>query len=111
METGGAKSPKLLVYSRRKLNQKSSDPETLHGQESDLNINPENKSGAEFEAENQQAKSRAECEPLNDSVYQRDIGLQSHDVSLYLPIALRKGTRSCTQHPISQFVSYEKTIT
>ncbi|KAE8661188.1 hypothetical protein F3Y22_tig00116937pilonHSYRG00044 [Hibiscus syriacus] len=26
--------------------------------------------------------------------------------SIYLPTALRKGTRSCTQHPISQFVSY-----
>ncbi|KAK8365622.1 hypothetical protein V6Z11_A02G067900 [Gossypium hirsutum] len=27
--------------------------------------------------------------------------------SIYLPIAVRKGTRSCTQHPISRFVSYE----
>ena len=26
---------------------------------------------------------------------------------LHLPIALRKGTRACTQHPISHFVSYE----
>ncbi|KAG8497290.1 hypothetical protein CXB51_008531 [Gossypium anomalum] len=26
--------------------------------------------------------------------------------SIYLPIAVRKGTRSCTQHPISRFVSY-----
>ncbi|KAK5770436.1 hypothetical protein PVK06_046586 [Gossypium arboreum] len=26
--------------------------------------------------------------------------------SIYLPIAVRTGTRSCTQHPISQFVSY-----
>ena len=27
---------------------------------------------------------------------------------LHLPIALRKGTRTCTQHPISQFVSYDR---
>ncbi|KAK8290339.1 hypothetical protein V6Z12_D07G254400, partial [Gossypium hirsutum] len=26
--------------------------------------------------------------------------------SIYLPIVVRKGTRSCTQHPISRFVSY-----
>ena len=27
---------------------------------------------------------------------------------LYLPIAVRKGVRSCTQHPMSKFVSYQK---
>src|SRR6202034_3622440 len=27
---------------------------------------------------------------------------------LHLPIALRKGVRACTQHPISQFVSYDR---
>ena len=27
--------------------------------------------------------------------------------NLYLPIALRKGVRSCTMHPISHFVSYK----
>ena len=27
---------------------------------------------------------------------------------LHLPIALRKGTRACTQHPIAHFVSYER---
>jgi hypothetical protein len=30
------------------------------------------------------------------------------DNSDNLPIALRKGVRSCTQHPISQFVSYDR---
>ncbi|KAG8501038.1 hypothetical protein CXB51_003111 [Gossypium anomalum] len=33
-----------------------------------------------------------------------EVSLQSP--SIYLPIVVRKGTRSCTQHPISQFVSY-----
>ena len=27
---------------------------------------------------------------------------------LHLPIALRKGTRACTHHPISHFVSYDR---
>ena len=27
---------------------------------------------------------------------------------LYLPIAFRKGTRACTQHPTAHFVSYER---
>ena len=27
---------------------------------------------------------------------------------LHLPIALRKGTRACTQHPISHFVYYDR---
>ena len=30
---------------------------------------------------------------------------------LYLPIALKKGTRACTQHPIAHFVSYERLST
>ena len=30
-----------------------------------------------------------------------------YDPSLELPIALRKGTRSCTKHSISNYVSYE----
>ena len=34
----------------------------------------------------------------------------SNDLStdLYLPIALRKGKRSCTSHPLSKHVSYSK---
>ncbi|KAK3024584.1 hypothetical protein RJ639_044326 [Escallonia herrerae] len=32
----------------------------------------------------------------------------TEDVDLDLPIALSKGIRTCTQHPISKFVSYEK---
>ncbi|KAA0031718.1 Beta-galactosidase [Cucumis melo var. makuwa] len=33
--------------------------------------------------------------------------LDKYDPSLNLPIALRKGTRSCTKHSISNYVSYE----
>ena len=29
---------------------------------------------------------------------------------LNLPIAVRKGTRACTQHPIGKFVSHEKLL-
>ena len=30
------------------------------------------------------------------------------NTDIYLPIAVRKGVRSCTKHPMSQYVSYEK---
>lgn len=37
-----------------------------------------------------------------------DTNFLSENPNLDLPIALRKGTRLCTQHPISRFVSYEQ---
>lgn len=37
-----------------------------------------------------------------------DTNFQSENPDLDLPIALQKGTSSCTQHPISMFVSYEQ---
>ena len=33
--------------------------------------------------------------------------LDEYDPSHDIPIALRKGTRSCTKHPICNYVSYE----
>ena len=33
---------------------------------------------------------------------------QAHPNDLHLPVALRKGTRTCTHHPISYFVSYDR---
>ena len=46
----------------------------------------------------------------SDNLVAENPGEQSSDLSgdLYLPIALRKGVRSCTQHPISKYVSYKK---
>ncbi|MFV0960739.1 reverse transcriptase domain-containing protein, partial [Klebsiella pneumoniae] len=48
---------------------------------------------------------------LDDPSPQEEIDLQKNmnkDEDEELPIALRKGTRSCTQHPISNFISYSK---
>ena len=33
--------------------------------------------------------------------------IRKYDSSIDLPIVLRKGTRSCTKHSISNYVSYE----
>nr|ADN34014.1 reverse transcriptase [Cucumis melo subsp. melo] len=44
----------------------------------------------------------------NNKVEQGHTGkIDKYDPSLDLPIALRKGTRSCTKHSISNYVSYE----
>ena len=34
--------------------------------------------------------------------------IQAPSVELHLPIALRKGTRACTRHPISHFISCDR---
>ncbi|KAG8491054.1 hypothetical protein CXB51_014208 [Gossypium anomalum] len=62
----------------------------------------------------QEVYSRRNCSPKTDTAV--PIASPTEDCSktevsppspsIYLPIAVRKGTRSCTQHPISQFVSY-----
>ena len=44
----------------------------------------------------------------NNEVEQGHTGkLDKYDPSLDLPISLRKGSRSCTEHSISNYVSYE----
>ena len=55
----------------------------------------------------------ATSSPLPFSLSDDDLG-NSSDISspentdLDVPIAIRKGVRSCTQHPISNFVSYSR---
>lgn len=34
-------------------------------------------------------------------------GMETNITDLNVPVALRKGTRSCTHHPVSNFVEYE----
>ena len=41
-----------------------------------------------------------------DSYLPNESGKPSPILDLNMPIALRKGVRSCTQHPISKFISY-----
>lgn len=36
---------------------------------------------------------------------------EDHDASMDISIALRKGTRSCTQHPLRNFVTYNNLST
>ncbi|KAA0043289.1 reverse transcriptase [Cucumis melo var. makuwa] len=43
----------------------------------------------------------------NEAEYGHIGKLDKHDPYLDLPIALKKGTRSCTKHSISNYVSYE----
>ncbi|KAI3450101.1 hypothetical protein Pfo_006766, partial [Paulownia fortunei] len=46
-------------------------------------------------------------ESINNSGNSNSSSSHDHD-NLELPIALRKGTRTCTLHPISNFVTYKK---
>ena len=70
--------PNLFTYSRRRNNDITTLP---HPCTSNLEVDP----------------TALVIEPDNGNTL---------DASLNLPIAIRKGTRSCTNHPISNFVSY-----
>lgn len=80
METGGVncKSPKLLVHSCRKLNQKSSEANTLYGDDTGLNLSTDHESEV------------VKGQLLDNSIQPTDDGLD-------LPIALRNVIGSCTQ--------------
>ena len=69
----------LRVYSRRQRNNQTMNPQ--HSQEANPMVDPL---------------------PLDES------GNNHSNTDLDIPIALRKGIRSCTQHPISKFISYSK---
>ncbi|KAL1151664.1 hypothetical protein V6Z11_A09G057500 [Gossypium hirsutum] len=61
-----------------------------------------------------QVYSRRNCSPKTDTAVPiasptedcSETEVSPPSPSIYLPIAVQKGTRSCTQHPISRFVSY-----
>ncbi|KAL0550799.1 hypothetical protein IC582_009862 [Cucumis melo] len=61
-----------------------------------------------MEEKNRDDETKVRIETSNDEVEQ---GLtrkfDEYDPSLDIPIALRKGTRSCTKHPICNYVSYD----
>ena len=54
--------------------------------------------------QNQESNPRSES-PHN-SIQETEVYDTPNDLDM--PIALRKGVRSCTQHPISNFISYNK---
>lgn len=75
-----SKQPELQVYSRKKKSQANKEI-----------MNPTHSH---------------EDEPMVESHSPNESGKFSHIPDLDMPIALRKGVRSCTHHPISKFISY-----
>ncbi|KAL0554267.1 hypothetical protein IC582_008184 [Cucumis melo] len=60
------------------------------------------------EEKNSGDETEVRIETSNNEAKQGHTGkLDKYDPSLDLPIALRKGTRSCTKHSISNYVSYK----
>ncbi|KAA0036818.1 Cysteine-rich RLK (RECEPTOR-like protein kinase) 8 [Cucumis melo var. makuwa] len=61
-----------------------------------------------MEEKNRDDETEVRIETSNDEAEQGHTRkLDEYDPSLYIPIALRKGTRSCTKHPICNYVSYD----
>jgi len=88
------KNSELLTYSRRK--HKESNPDPLQGQESELRDKP-----TSYECPgNNQTDS---CQPVQ---FISNSSFESYD-DLNIPIATRKGVRSCTKHLMSNYVSYK----
>ncbi|RVW30881.1 Retrovirus-related Pol polyprotein from transposon TNT 1-94 [Vitis vinifera] len=83
--TQHANNIELHVYSRRKRPREELEDHTILEQ-------------------NQESNPRSES-PSN-SIQETKVYDTPND--LYMPIALRKGVRSCTQHPISNFISYDR---
>ena len=82
----------LLVFSRRKKTKKKAEPSTAHKQSQDSTHNLE----------------LIEVHPGNTSptLAVADIP-KFENIDLDLPIAVRKGVRSCTQHLIGKYVFYD----
>ncbi|KAL4025768.1 hypothetical protein IC575_014173 [Cucumis melo] len=61
-----------------------------------------------MEEKNRDDETEVRIETSNDEAEQGHTRkLDEYDLSLDIPIALRKGTRSCTKHPICNYVSYD----
>lgn len=86
------KQKELLVYSRKQKSHKETEfcPSSRHCQESAPGVQP------------------AETHTGNVTPISQEIEVSDYSNDLDLPIALRKGKRTCTQHPIGNFVSYDK---
>ncbi|KAA0039144.1 Beta-galactosidase [Cucumis melo var. makuwa] len=61
-----------------------------------------------MEEKNREDETEVRIETSNDEDEQSHTRkLDEYDPSLEIPIALRKGTKSCTKHPICNYVSYD----
>ena len=83
----------LLTYSKRKKTRKEAELLTLPQQSQDSNRIPE-------------PRETHQGNILSDPTNSEDSSQEFFDLNL--PIAMRKGVRSCTQHPIGKFVSYDR---
>ena len=81
--------PELQIYTRRKPQRSTIDPNISPAidQSAPLNDGPPMNDGPPFTKGN--SKSTLELSDLD------------------VPIALKKGTRSCTNHPIAKYLSYQ----
>ena len=91
------RNTELRVYTRRENRQKSREPTVPSAQvQSDASGNePINTSGT------------LDYSLPNVVSIPNELSIQK-DLDLDIPIAIRKGTRSCTNHPISKYLSYGK---
>ncbi|CAM8951545.1 unnamed protein product [Rhodiola kirilowii] len=65
------------------------------------------KKGGSNPQHRQESDQRLDHEVHDDCSYSQGNFESNHSSKLDLPIALRKGTRSCTKYPLSNFVSYK----
>ncbi|RVW15332.1 Retrovirus-related Pol polyprotein from transposon TNT 1-94 [Vitis vinifera] len=89
-------SKEVIVYSRKNLKEKPEKPPQKE---------PEDSTPPKQNQELDQDPSNPNSQPGN-TIY--DLNSNNDLDDLDQPIALRKGVRSCTQHPISNHVSYGK---
>ncbi|RVW21058.1 Retrovirus-related Pol polyprotein from transposon TNT 1-94 [Vitis vinifera] len=89
-------SKEVIVYNRKNLKEKPEKPPQKE---------PEDSTPPEQNQELDQDPSNPNSQPGN-TIY--DLNSSNDLDDLDRPIALRKGVRSCTQHPISNHVSYGK---
>ena len=104
------KNLKPVVYSRKKVIGRSKDHSMIqvHGQPKALGDGSLNASGTPslfipIPITDLSVPSVPELESKTELV--PTVLAQNHDLNL--PIALRKGTRACTKHPMAKYISYD----
>ena len=84
------------------LSEHNSQPRVENNAEINTEMISEDQHDEELQSGNEATDSRVPSAPRND--HESDSRIDPEEMGW--PIALRKGVRSCTQHPIQKFVSY-----
>ena len=84
------------------LSEHNSQPRVENNAEINTEMVSEDQHDEELQSGNEATDSRVPSAPRND--HESDSRIDPEEMGW--PIALRKGVRSCTQHPIQKFVSY-----